>query len=196
MPIRLNDDEMTDIDIKDVSPIRHIVRRIREESELKQEESSWCWAACTELIVKMLNQNEKISQCLLAKQFANPGGVDCCQIPGGCNNPVNADSIERIYDHYGVKTTFQNITSLTEEQIKDLIKEQIDSPNPSVIEALYSSGEDSQHVVIIYGWSNNEDNEMSLLIKDPWGSADDGAYTFKEVLVEKGWIGVWTGFHK
>ncbi len=67
----------------------------------QQEQSEWCWAACTEMVATYLGI-ANVRQCELAN-FLH-GQTNCCQEPGSdaCNQPCPYEGIGPVYGHLNV----------------------------------------------------------------------------------------------
>lgn len=190
MAIRLNDEDLTDITFAEPSPDQDRIPSIpRPPHNLEQLKTNWCWAACAELIIKLFQGNSmgNISQCLLAQRFADiPDGTDCCRNMEVCNKPLGLEAIKAMYKHFRINAKIL----LAEDEELDLlnremfIREQIRERCPIEIYTLRQRRDPNKstgHVMIVYGWSINRQNQFCLLLKDPEIGIADSSQTLDDI---------------
>jgi hypothetical protein len=155
-----------------------------------QEQSNWCWAAVTEMLVVNANggnQTSQTRQCFIANQVlragvdpANPQSPYCC-------SPANASACNRQenvltgLEVLGYQATDKGhpifgVGGLTQQDIINEI-----SCNGRVIGIMVSYQPlfrvPIQHVMIIYGY-NTTSGEMMLSVYDPQAKIIPGVYKF------------------
>ncbi len=116
----------------------------------KQEQSAWCWAACSQAILEYYGK--EYSQCEIVNWVLEQRGIqaDACENPDQ-NNISNVEnntpgSLQDILSINGIDTTItDNNLSMAE------IKNQIDHGKPFII-YLYDSNNGFQHYIVGVGY--------------------------------------------
>jgi len=153
-----------------------------------QEQSNWCWAACTEMAARYYGK--QAPQCESANYLF--GRNDCCTLPSSepCNKPIpdnDPGAITRVYSHWGIQS-------------------QINYPVP--YEVLESEIASSRPVGLAFRWNNGGGHAAIVIqtfwilfrfwrwikVNDPWFG--QGAVLFDSLgnyLGSGYWAGTWTG---
>jgi hypothetical protein len=142
-----------------------------------QEQTMWCWAACSETILKYNGISDFGKQCTLVDYAWNK--TTCCNNPGSCNNPnqmCGNGSIEDIVEHWGIGTE-----CIWDPINQSKIKSEIDDSSPFVI---FITG----HFLTGYGY---EDDGNSVHYWDVWppNQGDWQLKTRSYLINTKGWFG-------
>src|ERR1043166_3427368 len=128
-------------------------------SEVFQEQTEWCWAACTKCVLGFYNYSK--TQCEIADYtrtvatWHTYGTTDCCTNPyQGCNywnyNWGYAGSMQDILYHFGNITTTNFGTYFTPAQIQT----EINGGHPFIFRWAWNSG--GGHFLIGYGISGTD----------------------------------------
>lgn len=142
---------------------------------MQQQQTNWCWAACSEMVFHQAGKNTTVTQCDMAT--AQFGGA-CCSTPSSmqCNQgnwPQNA------YSYYGFGFTYlSNTISFA------AVQAEINANRPVEIYYAWSGG--GAHVALIVGYYANGDVE----VYDPWPSFGPGRRAFSYVQGAYG-LGAW-----
>ncbi|MBD3339022.1 MAG: VWA domain-containing protein, partial [Candidatus Lokiarchaeota archaeon] len=122
--------------------------QVLDVPEIFQEESNWCWAACSQAILSYYKTN--LTQCTIvnwARQEANWGNDDCCTNPNGaiCNQPNSmygaGGSIQDILENWG-HNSYGYFFALA----KSTIESEIIAKRPFVIGWKWNTGDG--HVLV------------------------------------------------
>lgn len=125
-----------------------------------QQNSNWCWAASSEMLVQFFRPGVDARQCDMAN--ARFGRTDCCDspTPDSCNQggfftmvPGQAGGSYGLTGQYGM---------LTREQMMA----QIDAGKPMGA-ALYWSG-GGGHAVVVNGYFDYISRDYYVYVQDPW----------------------------
>ena len=123
---------------------------------VKQEQTQWCWAACTQMVTEFMDVNTP-KQCELAN-FLH-GQTGCCATPGSsaCNRPAPYVDIAYVF-------TFVRIHCISERFAipAATILSELQANRPVEMGLLWSGG--GGHVAIIYGVTP----EGLVAVHDPW----------------------------
>jgi hypothetical protein len=144
---------------------------------IAQEQTQWCWAACTQMVVKFL-LNKDVKQCELANFLHEQ--TKCCSSPSssGCNQPCPFEKIIPVFNKAGINGIFEGLPSAWSTIVRE-----IKAGRPLEVGYLWFGG--GGHVAILYGFGPNN----MLMIHDPWyGSA---TLTYRAVLSAYG-MGRWS----
>ena len=131
-----------------------------------QEQTQWCWAACTAMIAQFLGI-EDIKQCELANFLHEQ--TKCCQKPSWskCNRPCATEKIMPVYAHLGVTGLGPDLP-LAEATLRD----ELQSGRPVEVGFLWFN--DGGHVVIVYGFTA----KGYFNVHDPWIGTGFATYEF------------------
>ena len=110
---------------------------------VKQEQTEWCWAACTQMVATYLGITG-IKQCELANFLHNQ--TTCCVNgnTGKCNQPSQFDGIGRVYDHVGIDSISERKIIFAAQLLQEL-----KAKRPIEVGWLWQGG--GGHVVLITG---------------------------------------------
>jgi len=149
-----------------------------------QEQSQWCWAACT-VMVKRYYGDAAVQQCHLANWLFGQSG--CCSTPSSsvCNRPRPRGYGCAVYN------TFALYCDSWDFPISfALIKNEIDYRRP--IECIWSWTNGGGHTVIVRGYIDGTPDPY-VIVNDPWYG--EGTITYSSLLsaYSKGsWVGTLT----
>ena len=161
---------------------------------IKQEQSNWCWAACTEMILRYYGKSG-IQQCELANELFNQS--ECCLNPASrkCNKPCDIEAVSNLYSRKCIHSEFvdKNVPF-------SKLQSELDADRP--IEVFLSwKNKKTGHLVIIRGW-RIDDKEEFVHVNDPKDSESGASriMTYSELLNnydgEGAWICTWTGIRR
>ena len=121
-----------------------------------QQQSEWCWAACTAMIAAFFNK-PTVKQCELANFLQQQ--TTCCDNPGSsaCNQPCQNQNIMRVYGHIGIGGHAPDLPLFV-----DTLANEIIAGRPVEVGFLWDSG--GGHVVLVYGYNF----EGVFAVRDPW----------------------------
>jgi hypothetical protein len=138
----------------------------------RQEQTEWCWAACSEMVARFLG-NATVQQCELAN-FLH-GQTDCCQTPGSaaCNRPCPVLGVGLVYQHLHI-----NCVSQAGPVNLLVIAQEINARRPVEVGYLWTGG--GGHVALIRGYTA----QGLLAVHDPWFGS--GTVTYPAVLLAYG----------
>jgi hypothetical protein len=124
-----------------------------------QQQTNWCWAACTEMVITYFNTDAQ-QQCQIVSAVLNR--KDCCNnpLPGPCNVGLAANAICGVYTRFhlgncnntGAQVPFGNL------------KTAINAKRVVEVWWLWTGGH-SAHVVLAVGY---DDDNSQVRIFDPW----------------------------
>jgi len=150
-----------------------------------QELDSWCWAACTEMILSALQQN--VRKCRVASEFLNKA---CCNgNVNTCNKGVEVEDIVTVFKQWDVTADFRRTVRFS------TVRTQIDQEQKP-LEFYISWGEDAGgHVIVVDGWRLSGEVRY-VKIKDPWfgpgevrmSDLKNGEYTVDNGTWENTWL--------
>ncbi len=154
--------------------------------QIKQEQSNWCWAACTEMILCYYGESG-IQQCELANELF--GKSECCSNPASpdCNQPCNIEDVSNLYSSKCIHSEFvgKNVAF-------SKLQSELDADRP--IEVFFSwKNKETGHLVIIRGW-RIVDTEEFVHVNDPKDKASR-IVAYSELLNAYGegaWTCTWT----
>lgn len=155
---------------------------------IKQEQTQWCWAACTDMIVHFYG-NAGLRQCdCAAWLFANN---TCCISPSSspCNRPCQVNDVSRVLAQFGVRSSSRNgtVPSLT-------LKNEVAAGRP--VEVAYAWDGGGGHVAVVCAWDQNGSDDF-VRVNDPaYGS---GGVYYKNLLTAYGlgrWFWTWTDIRR
>lgn len=108
-----------------------------------QEQSNWCWLACSVSVHNFYWPNNPVTQCHAANQML---GLPCCNnpLPSGCNAPGFPSDCLRAMNNLN-KTVSINNLSFPE------IKTEINRSQPMVI-GYTNAGSQTGHAVVLVGY--------------------------------------------
>ena len=141
--------------------------------QIYQQQSNWCWAACTEMLCRFFGITNW-NQCHFAQVLF---GADCCGAPSSavCNQPnwpENAFALVSIlYSKHNFACSFWSV------------RHEISNSRPMVCYYAWTGG--GAHVAVIRGFYENGD----LDVNDP--AYGQGRRTFNSILNAYG-LGSWT----
>jgi ABC-type bacteriocin/lantibiotic exporter with double-glycine peptidase domain len=148
-----------------------------------QEQTEWCWAACTQMVAAYLNKTVK--QCELAN-FLH-GQTTCCATPGSqaCNQPAPTAGVPQVYNHLGI-----NCITNTWPVSAAIVVNELQQGRPVEIGFLWFGG--GGHVAIIRGVTA----QGYFAVNDPWFGA--GLYQYQALYLAYGrgrWALTFGAFH-
>jgi hypothetical protein len=115
------------------------------------QNSQWCWAACSEMVLRSANRTGTQCQILSVKWNA-----DCCSFPQYCNTAGTFQDMIGAWQYFG------NFTGTTTGPLSfSQVTQVIDSGRPFVIS--YQGQTFVGHVVVCYGY----DIQGNVYIHDP-----------------------------
>lgn len=137
---------------------------------IAQMKSNWCWAACTEMILKKHNPNNLMSQCSLGLKNYNTlftpllTNCDKCNVcyptvtpRDKCNRGVDDALLTKIFNDISFKAS-SSIDSVGFSFPWAKIKNQIDSAKPFIVTIQFDTRLtcESNHAVVGYGIDGNQ----------------------------------------
>ncbi len=134
----------------------------------KQEETNWCWAGSSYMVLGYTRSITVPTQCAMANWARDKnawGAANCCTTAdsGGaiCNQPNwmygKAGSLQAILENWGAKS--ENKASALSW---DAVKTAIDDDSPIIMRYGWTGG--GGHFIVLYGY----DDSANVLIHDPW----------------------------
>lgn len=126
-----------------------ILKDALDVKEVPQEQSNWCWAASTAMVLNYYNSTNYKSCDIASKYFQ----TNTCNNPSSYNRTNSMLNLKSIYNNEGVyfeeyDAKFAWIS----------IRDEIDKGNPLVIRVENSNGEGHDLVIFGYEWVNKEFN--------------------------------------
>ncbi len=114
---------------------------------VRQTQSQWCWAACTQMVASYLKVPD-LKQCELANFLHNQ--TTCCVTGSStdCDQPCQFEGIGLVYDQVG-------IDSISERKIiyPQQLQQELTARRPIEVGWLWNGG--GGHVVLIVGMNAN-----------------------------------------
>jgi hypothetical protein len=131
---------------------------------VKQEQTEWCWAACTQMVSRWLGVAD-VPQCELAN-FLH-GQTNCCVKPSSdtCNQPAPLNGVMPVYRHVGVKGIGPDRPLLFNTLVAELAAGR-------AVEVAFAWFGGGGHVVVVYGY----DPEGQFAVRDPWFGSGSVTY--------------------
>ena len=143
----------------------------------KQEQSSWCWAACSSAVLSYFGKT--IKQCYIA-DFAW-ARKDCCPKTVACNKDnslyLKKRGVKDVLEHWCVNSAgVANASSFAS------CKAEIDAKRPFLIRYQWTLG--GGHVFVVSGYSTGITGaEKMLYLMDPWRGTHH-LYSYEDVKAE------------
>lgn len=125
---------------------------------IRQEQTEWCWAACTAMIAGFLRPTQPVvQQCALANILL--GKTNCCNTPTptACNRPCEIESILPVYKTQKI-LGIGELNPLTPNELL------FELTNNGPVEVGYLWWGGGGHVAIVYGVTASD----RLAVHDPW----------------------------
>jgi peptidase C39-like protein len=146
-----------------------------------QDQNNWCWAACCKMVFALFGVT--VEQCDLAtKQFV----TDCCANPAS-STCDQGEWPENVYPAYGFTIT-KTMRAFTFAEIRA----EIDAGRP--VECYYAWTQGHAHVAIIYGYTDNADQDMD--VHDPWYDSSTRTYAYVKSAYGMGeWTMTYSDLH-
>jgi hypothetical protein len=125
---------------------------ILDVKNVDQEQSEWCWAACSEMIIEHVSKPELVDaqQCEIAaiEYWVDPS-VDCCaaSVPSECN--PNGAFPWRTFDQFGIQ--YETYSNLYWSGKRGIVR-QIDNDRPMFYSWYWDEASQTGHSVVIYGY--------------------------------------------
>jgi hypothetical protein len=128
-----------------------------------QEQSNWCWAAVTEMLMANVPAGKDVKQCEQAERQWS--GLNCCpgekkDMPPACNQELGLNGALR---NYGYRCTQGGAWFLTMSAAD--MRQELACKN-RIIAFTWRNDEGNQHVMIIYGYET-DGNGFKLHIYNP-----------------------------
>ena len=166
--------------------------KIIDVPQIAQEQTNWCWAACTEMVLRYSGELA-VQQCELANELF--GRFDCCSEPSNpeCNKPCEIEDISTLYSRKNIQSQFvdKNVPFST-------LQSEIDADRPVEI-VFYQRKEQRGHLVIVRGWHTIEAEEF-VHVNDPKDSTSASRIVaYSELLDAYGegkWFYTWVRIRK
>ena len=157
--------------------------------QICQEQTNWCWAACTEMVLHYYN-NPDARQCEFANWLFDQ--TQCCEDPANpaCNRTCSGNEVQDVYTNWNILST------LIEGDVPfDVLQAEIDAGRPVEVAFEWTGG--GGHVAIVSGWDTDSPDPF-VHVNDP--AADRlSRVRYKELLAAYGrgrWILTWTGIQR
>ena len=130
---------------------------------IAQEQTNWCWAACTEMVLHYYG-NPDARQCEFANSLFNQ--TQCCEDPTdpACNQTCTGNDVEAVYANWNIRSTLIKGTVPF-----DGLQAEIDAGRPVEVAFKWTGG--GAHVAIVRGWETNEMGPF-VHVNDPAPAAD------------------------
>jgi hypothetical protein len=130
----------------------------------RQEQTQWCWAACTEMVARWLGV-EGVRQCELAN-FLH-GRTNCCARPSStaCNKPSAVNDVGRVYRHVGVTGIGPDLPLTLPTLVAELAAGR-------AVEVGYLWLQGGGHVAVVYGYTA----QGHFAVHDPWFGSGFATY--------------------
>jgi hypothetical protein len=143
---------------------------------IPQDETLWCWAACTEMIVEKL-KDTIIRQCAEATR-TRTDQADCCTSPDGCNATGWPD-----FHPHGLDSKTTEERALTMEEIKN----QIDCNKAPIAYAINYMASEGGHMLVIDGYKSQNGTD-SIFVLNPQGGGSYRLLSYAEYLSGYGYV--------
>ncbi|NOT38560.1 MAG: hypothetical protein HOP11_14405 [Saprospiraceae bacterium] len=136
---------------------------------IPQEQSLWCWAACTEMVIKHIDPSNNITQCDQAYRSMPQNA--CCTTNPCCYRQMDSECNHTnwpIFDQYGFscKDTYTHSDFLSWKKM--LL--QIDNDKPMCL--TYNFHGAGAHMIVMSGYKI-VDGDLELYLIDPYSSYND-----------------------
>ena len=131
-----------------------------------QEQTEWCWAACSQMVAAFLG-NADVKQCELANFLHEQ--TKCCDKPDSdsCNQPCPYEGIGQVYGHLNV-----NCISQTGRVNGHVLLREFAANRPVEIGFLWYGG--GGHVVVLHGVTA----AGLIAVSDPWNGTGLATYIY------------------
>ncbi|MCI0490325.1 MAG: hypothetical protein L0229_27345 [Blastocatellia bacterium] len=139
----------------------------------KQEEETWCWAACVEMILKHFGVSDD-EQCEIAQTGLSllGGGSNCCTSNNisnhnrRCDRTLDQEKVTELWSKYPVKADFKRRSpAINLPLFRDELQDMLDSGHP--VEIGYRHP-DMGHLIILCGWEQYpETGQATFFYHDP-----------------------------
>ena len=117
----------------------------------KQEQSNWCWIACSVSVHNYFNPAQPGSQCQLASMMMNQ---PCCANPGPCNVPGSPSNALQLMNNLSRVLAINNLS------FPD-VQTEINYGNPIILG--YTPGSVQQgHAIVLCGYDKSNGNVYVL----------------------------------
>ena len=156
--------------------------------QIAQEQTKWCWAACTEMVLHYYD-NPNARQCEFANWLFDQ--TQCCEDPANpaCNQTCSGNDVQAVYANWNILSTLRERTVPFER-----LQKEIDAGRP--VEVAFEWNGRGGHVAIVCGWDTDETGPF-VRVNDPaYGS---GWVDYDELLTASGrgeWILTWIGIQE
>lgn len=156
---------------------------------LPQERELWCWAACTEMVLRFFEA--PFGMCNVAGGLLNR---NCCNsATPGCNVGL---SIEEVDQAFG-SVRLAGVRFDREISFEDIQNQISGNPRRPVVAGIKWAG-DGGHLVVISGWRIDNASRRFVTVNDPFYSSGDIRY--EDLVSQYGrnntgrWEHTWTNF--
>ena len=154
--------------------------------QIKQEQSNWCWAACTEMVLHYYG-GTTTRQCDFVNELFDR--TECCLEPSSpnCNRPCGIQDISNLYSSKHIHN------KLVDKAVPfSKLQSEIDANRPVEVVYFWRDWEEPGHSVIVHGWRTDGKGEF-VHVNDPADSPTtmSGIVAYSELLVPYG-KGDWT----
>ena len=154
--------------------------------QIKQEQSNWCWAACTEMVLRYY-EDSAVRQCEFANKLFNR--TECCLEPSSpdCNRPCEMRDISSLYSSKNISSEFVDKAISFSK-----LHSEIDANRPVEVAYFWRDWGKPGHLVIVCGWRIDGQEEF-VYVNDPADSPTtmSGIVAYSELLAPYG-EGDWT----
>ncbi|WP_172652936.1 papain-like cysteine protease family protein [Rhodococcus opacus] len=124
-----------------------------------QEQTNWCWAACTEMILRYHNET-RYRQCDFASWLFGQSG--CCSYPSSsiCNQGAYPNQITAVFQAWLIQSQYANYAVSYNSLDAELI-------NGRPIEVAYHWSSGGGHVALVIE-TNYANGSYLVTVNDPW----------------------------
>lgn len=149
-----------------------------------QEQTQWCWAAVTNMILHYHGETFH-QQCEFANFVFEKS--ECCEQPESYDNPCLPSRLSDLHKHLGIRST-KVLGSVS----IDTLKNEINSGRPIGVAHVWKSKYGYRgHHVLIYGWQPFQ-SELTFWVHDPDSNNRElGTIDYPELLEASGEGGEW-----
>ena len=150
----------------DASPPDGHRKRLDTLPPLTQEQDSWCWAACLQMILRHYG-NAAVQQCDLASTLC---GETCCAVPAPATCNTGAASSEQVVvlEAFG-----RGGTPVSGAALFDTVRAEIDADRPLTAGLEIRT---TRHRVVVRGWDDLNDEWVDICDPDNNGKTGQARY--------------------
>lgn len=148
---------------------------------LGQFGDEWCWAACTQMILRFY-LDDTTRQCQLAGRLFSP--ADCCGPPLGCDRPCNASKILKVLQDAQLHSHALNRRATFAELV-----DEYNADRPVLVGIEREDG--TAHLVVVT-WAGDWLGREWVLLNDPLElRVGSSSYARLSTVAVEAWTEIW-----